>query len=99
MPGRIVKRYLRKDGSIFWAEANVSLYTKPWNPKPPITYTIVDLTRQVEYEQEAEQMKQTFATFIDASDDKIFLKDEKFRYVIVNETAAKARGLTRKNLS
>jgi PAS domain-containing protein len=44
-------------------------------------------------------MKQTFATFIDASDDKIFLKDEKFRYVIVNETAAKARGLTRKNLS
>jgi len=93
--GRIVKRYLRKDGSIFWAEAYVSLYTNPETQTSHNLTTIVDLSLQVEHEQEAEQMKQTFATFIDASDDKIFLKDEKFRYIIVNETAAKARGLSK----
>jgi len=93
--GRLVKRYLRKDGSVFWAEAYVSLYTNPETKTSHNLTTIVDLSLQVEHEQEAEQMKQTFATFIDASDDKIFLKDEEFRYIIVNETAARARGLSK----
>jgi diguanylate cyclase (GGDEF)-like protein/PAS domain S-box-containing protein len=89
---KIVKRYLRKDGSIFWAEAYVAQYTNPENHTTNNLTTIIDITQKVEYEQEAEQMKKTFATFIDASDDKIFLKDENFRYIIVNEAAAKARG-------
>ena len=96
--GRIVKRYLCKDGSVFWAEAYVSKYTNPKTKTSHNLTTIVDITLQVEHEQEAEQMKQTFATFIDASDDKIFLKDEKLRYILVNETAAKASGMSKEDI-
>jgi len=94
---RIVKRYLRKDGSVFWAEAYVSQYTNPETQTTNNLTTIVDITLQVEKEQEAEQMKQTFATFIDASDDKIFLKDDKMRYILINEAAVKARGLNKED--
>ena len=93
--GRLIKRYLRKNQTYFWAEAFTSQFKNPDTAVIHNLTTILDITRQVEHEQEAEQVKQTFETFIDASDDKIFLKDEQFRYLIVNETAARNRGFSK----
>ena len=89
---RTVKRYLRKDGSYFWAELYTTLYHEPAELAPYFLSTIIDISLRVQYETELEDMKKMLVTFLDASEDKIILKDEAFRYLVVNAAVAKEYG-------
>jgi diguanylate cyclase (GGDEF)-like protein/PAS domain S-box-containing protein/putative nucleotidyltransferase with HDIG domain len=89
---RTVKRYLRKDGSCFWAELYTTVYHEPAEWAPYFLSTIIDISLRVQYETELETMKKMLVTFLDASEDKIILKDENFRYLVVNQAVAKEYG-------
>ena len=94
----VVKRYLRKDGTYLWAE----LYTTPCNEPaefaPYFLSTIIDISLRVQYETELENMKKMLVTFLDASEDQIILKDDAFRYLVVNEAVAKELGKEKSEL-
>lgn len=99
---QFVKRYIKKDGTPVWAEISTTLYrTKSFSEDFYLT-TLIDATARMEYEQNLERIKQLLYTFIDSSQDMIFLKDEHYQYIFGNKALSQAsqiplnkfRGLT-----
>lgn len=84
---------VKKDGSVIWVEFYASAHRL--NPEEPyqIMVTIIDNTEKRQREDELERYRNLVQTFMDASSDRIFLKDDQFRFVLVNQTTAKTRGL------
>jgi PAS domain S-box-containing protein len=85
---KIEVEQVRKDGSIFWAESNVgATYDKKGN-----VIGIQGVTRDISDRKKAEQAlkesEEMYRTFLDATEDFAFLKDENFKYLIVNKSNA-----------
>lgn len=93
---RTVKRYLRKDGTYFWAELYTTVYHEPAEWAPYFLSTIIDISLRVQYETELEEIKKMLLTFLDAFEDEIIIKDEDFRYLLVNQAFANALGKDKK---
>jgi len=94
----VVKRYLRKDGSYLWAELYTTPCYEPAEFAPYFLSTIIDISLRVQYEEELEDMKKMLVTFLDASEDKIIIKDEAFRYLVVNKAASEFFGKEKSEL-
>lgn len=93
---RTVKRYLRKDGTYLWAELYTTVYHEPAEWAPYFLSTIIDISLRVQYETELEEIKKMLLTFLDAFEDEIIIKDEDFRYLLVNQAFANALGKDKK---
>jgi len=86
------KRYLSKNGSIIIAE----VHTVPYFENTDCVYfltTVIDITSTVEDFSEIQTLNHRYQTFINSSHDLIFLKDEQFRYLFVNDTMAGFYGM------
>jgi len=94
----LIKRYIKKDGSILWAEVYIALCNCiPQNSLLVIT-TVIDITDRVRTESLLERSKNLFNTFIDSSKDLVFLKDENLRIIMANKCFADFHGMQVKDL-
>ncbi|HPF55768.1 MAG TPA: PAS domain S-box protein, partial [Clostridiales bacterium] len=82
------KRYIKPDGSVVWVNIIVSaLDIKNENQYNHICL-VKDITEQKKMFSQIEFDQTAFRTFIDSSQDFIFLKDENFNHIFLNEKLA-----------
>ncbi|WP_020470753.1 PAS domain S-box protein [Zavarzinella formosa] len=80
------KRYLHRDGRVFWGLTNISLIRGPdgW----PLQYVaqVQDITDRKRAEEAVSASEERFRAFMDNAPAVAFIKDEDGRYVYVNAT-------------
>jgi diguanylate cyclase (GGDEF)-like protein/PAS domain S-box-containing protein len=86
------KRYLRKDGSIFWAETYAStLKDARGNIRLFIGYT-TDIKDRKRLEIEINELNRDFVIFLENTSDFIYFKDQNSRFIFCSQTLAKITG-------
>jgi PAS domain S-box-containing protein/putative nucleotidyltransferase with HDIG domain len=81
-------RGLRADGSTFEIEANAEFIRDADEQPTGMVFVVRDITQRKRTEEALRQNQLRYETFINATDDMAFLKDDELRYVIVNEANA-----------
>lgn len=84
---------VRKDGQRIWVEFFATAHRQSENESGQIMVSIIDNTEKQQKELELERFRNLVQTFMDASSDRIFIKDDQFRFVLVNQAVTQARGL------
>jgi len=84
---------VRKDGQMIWVEFFATAHRQSENEPCQIMVSIIDNTEKQQKELELERFRNLVQTFMDASSDRIFIKDDQFRFVLVNQAVTQARGL------
>ena len=74
----------RKDGSKAWVSLNARVVRDPNGNTLYYEGTIEDITPRKEMETALRASEERYRTFIDSTSDGVFLKDGRFRYIIVN---------------
>ena len=74
----------RKDGNKAWVSLNARAVRDAGGKTMYYEGTIEDITPRKEMENALRASEERYRTFIDATSDGVFLKDEQFRYIIVN---------------
>jgi len=82
------KRYIKKDGSLLWADIYVSLFRSPAGDPLFFITTIIDITDKQNYELRLKEREHLFNTFFNSCKDMIFLKDSNFRHLFANDELA-----------
>jgi PAS domain S-box-containing protein len=77
-------RYLRKDGSVAWGWMNVTLL-KQEGKSNYFVGTLRDVTREKEAETQVQESNQFLNNIINTVAAPIFVKDEKHRWVLLND--------------
>jgi len=95
---QFLKRYVKKDGMLVWAEMSTTLYRVQSFTDDFYLTTLIDATERMAYEQNLERIKTLLYTFIDSSQDMIFLKDENRRYIFGNRVLSEANDIPLKKL-
>jgi PAS domain S-box-containing protein len=81
---RIEKRYLRKDGSVIWADVSTLFVPATGSTPPFFSAVIVDITERKLAEEALRESEQRLQDIIDNSTSIIFVKDLELRYLLVN---------------
>ncbi|GAB4537274.1 MAG: hypothetical protein Tsb0014_25890 [Pleurocapsa sp.] len=89
----IEKRYIRKNGSIFWSATIVSLVSIPGEKAKTSLGIIKDISDRKQAEQELYQSKQLLQMVLDTIPQLVFWKDRNSVYLGCNQSFAKAAGL------
>lgn len=97
-PGLFVMRFVKKDGSIVWGEVHASVSRGVPEESAVLITAVVDITDRMIIESEFAQVKERLHTFLDSSQDMIYLKDENFRHVFANKALAEFYGLKANDL-
>jgi len=82
------KRYVCKDGSIFWSATTVSLINLPGKEGQRCLAIIKDISDRKRYEQELLNSQTFLQTILDTFPLSIFWKDRDLRYLGVNQNFA-----------
>lgn len=83
-------RIIRKsDGQIRWVNGLGRLYFDKEGNIPALMGTIQDITERKESEYELRESEARYNAFINADSDMIFVKDERFRYLLANDSTAR----------
>ena len=86
---RIDKRYIRKDGSLFWGDLSVTgLYNKR-NTLTGMVGLVIDITEKKESEEKLKKTEELQRTLLEASPDIICFKDGEGRWLLANKTDLK----------
>jgi diguanylate cyclase (GGDEF)-like protein/PAS domain S-box-containing protein len=89
------KRFLHKSGAIVWSNLTASL-RRDKNGEPLHFIAVMeDITVRKETERRLQQQKQLTEFIVDALPLNVFLKDERGRYVMFNEEAARTAGISK----
>ncbi|MDZ7413620.1 MAG: PAS domain S-box protein, partial [candidate division KSB1 bacterium] len=89
----VVLRWVRKDGRIIWTEQrNVAIRDEQGN-LIAIEGIARDITRRKIAEQKLRESEARYNAFVNATSDMVFLKDQEFRYLMVNAAMAAFYGL------
>jgi hypothetical protein len=92
------KRYVRKDGNIFWALTNSNLVSdENGNPLYFIAY-IQDITDKKRSRSLLERSEKKYRTYVDRSPNPIFVRDLGGKYIDVNPSACEITGYSREEL-
>lgn len=95
---RFEKRYLHKNGNIIWAEINITLQ-RDSNNKPSYYITSInDITKRKHAEEALRESEERYQAFVNANADMIFVKDDQFRYLMVNDALASFFNKTKEEL-
>lgn len=82
---RIDKRYIRKDGSIFWGDVSVTgLYDKK-GILTGMVGLVIDISKKKTIENDLEEAEELQRTLLDASPDVICFKDADGRWLLANK--------------
>jgi PAS domain S-box-containing protein len=92
----IEDKLLRLDGTSFYAEV-VPLMTM-YNKKPATQIMVTDITARKDAELALRESEQRYNTFINESMDMIFIKDDQFQYLVVNDSMARFFGRAKEEL-
>lgn len=93
------RRYLRKDGSAFWANRTVSL-ARDTSGKPLYHIRIIqDVTERKKAEELIARERVLLRTIIDAIPDHIYAKDKAGGYMLANKGWLNARGVQDPNIA
>jgi PAS domain S-box-containing protein len=85
----ITKRYIKKDGSVFWVDINVA--SLPGTPEHPYRNicTIIDITNKKLVEDEQERIKDKLRKITDIQPSLIGHVNKELRYLFANKTYEK----------
>lgn len=75
----------RKDGNKSWVSINARTVRDGEGKTLYYEGTIEDISQRKEMENALRTSKERYRTFIDSTSDGVFLKDDQFRYIIVNK--------------
>ncbi len=92
------KRYLRKDGSLVWAELVISLQRDAAGAPGYLIAIIQDISRRKRLEEALRESERRFRTFVDHATDAFFLLDDRHVVLDVNSQACQSLGYTRDEL-
>jgi PAS domain S-box-containing protein len=82
------KRYLHKDGHVFWALTNVSLL-RDAGGKPLLYFgQVQDITERKRAEAESRRTADLLLAVAEGTTDAVFVKDREGKYLLFNESAA-----------
>ena len=81
-------RLLRPDGDIVWTRLTVSLAAYGSDGETAIITMVENVTDRKQVEEALREREERYRAFIESTDDLVFLKDEQFRYLIVNRANA-----------
>ena len=87
---RIEKRYVRKDGSIIWADVSVSPMRDSSGTITGAVGAVVDITSKKEAEEKLATRERMFRTLAESSQDYIMLYDRQCRHLYMNPAAIEA---------
>jgi len=90
---RLEKRYVRKDGGVFWADLAVSGIRTPAGKHLATIGVIVDLTDRKRAEEALRSSEERFRAIFEGAQDCIFIKDSSLRYTQVNPATERLFGL------
>ncbi len=79
---------VRKDGTTFWAESNVGAHYDDNGKIIGIQGVTRDISERKLAEQALKESEEMYRTFLNATKDFAFLKDENLKYLIVNKANA-----------
>jgi len=85
---RFNKRYIKKDGSIVWTDLLSSMRRDASGTPLYFITSIIDITAQKNTQESLVAGEHMYRTFINASQDMIFLKDDQFRHIVANKNLA-----------
>ena len=87
------RQYIRKDGSIVWANRTISLVRD--NAGQPLYFLriIEDISERKRAEDALAQERMVLRTIVDAIPDRIYVKDVEGRYILQNAANLKVRGI------
>lgn len=86
------KRYIKKDGTVIWAQAHASVRKDADNAILYYMTTIIDVTERLKAEAALKESLILYRTFVDSSNDMIYLKDDQHRYIVANKKLAEYFG-------
>jgi len=89
---RFVKRYIKKDGEIIWCDVHTTLCTGVTDDTILLT-TVIDITDKYIAQQRLIDERNMFQTFINATEDIVYLKNDSFKYVIANNQTSNFYGV------
>jgi PAS domain S-box-containing protein len=87
-------RLCRKDHTLVWALANVSLIEGREGKEPLVEGTLFDITERKQAEQALAQERDLLRTLMDNLPDSIYFKDRESRFTRINQALATAFGLS-----
>lgn len=82
------KEYRRKDGMVFPVELRTYLLRDRTGNPAGMWAIVRDITARKLIEEQLKESREIYKTFIDSSDERIFLKDEQFRNIMINKKNA-----------
>ncbi len=83
------KRYIKKDGTTLWANITVSLFRKKEGDPEYALGMVEDITEKKQMQEKLTREHFLFTTLMKHIPDSIYFKDEKSRFIAVNEATAK----------
>ncbi len=86
------KEYRRKDGTIVPVELRTSLLRDPDGRSVGMWAIVRDITDRKKAEDSLKESEEIYRTFINASEDIVFLKDDQLRYILTNKKNAEVIG-------
>ncbi len=90
---RFIKRYMKKDGSIVWADVNTVLQRDgDGNPLYYIT-AVMDITDREQAEEAILRSKLLLQSVIDSTPDWMYVKDLQHKYLLVNKSFADSQNV------
>lgn len=91
---QVVKRYLRSDGSSFWADARISAIFDNTGKQEFTVITINDITSRIEYEQALKDSESEKLTILSTLNELVARQDRNHRILWANAAAANSIGST-----
>jgi PAS domain S-box-containing protein len=79
-------RLLTQEGIIKWVEIHAAIIS--WQGKPATLNFLTDITERKRLDELLKNSEQQYRTFINATTDMVFVKDEQLRHIIANQALA-----------
>ncbi|MDZ7797422.1 MAG: PAS domain S-box protein [Candidatus Marinimicrobia bacterium] len=85
---RYIKKFIHKNGNTVWVDVSTTLIRDDNGDPLYFITTNIDISERIKAVESLSASEERYRTFINATEDMAFLKDENFRYIIVNSTNA-----------